>query len=246
MTVTLGVLNLVLGTVYTCYGLMTIVDLRRGWSTQGFSHFGMAWIAMAFTCGPHHLDHAIHSLVVGRMAGPLDLAAVIIGLPVGVVWFLLRVEALFGGAGDRFIAGTPRALAVAPVVGVVAAGSILSAAATVARGHGLNVQVLPNLFLLALYGAIAVVLTATQLRNHLVTGGWSLSGVSLAAVMFTCGQMHAVYAAYGQAGVYVVDTHGLTVAVASVPAAIYFLWVVVALHRGQLRDWNRRASLVSA
>lgn len=238
MTLAVGLLNLVLGTVYTCYGLMTIVDLRRGWATRGPSHFGFAWLAMAFTCGPHHLDHAAHVLLTDRPGGGLDLLAVLVGVPAGVSWFLLRVEAMFGGSGDRFLAGTPRWLMIAPVLGAVYSASLLTALGTLTRDGVLDVAVLPNVALLVLYGAIAFVLTSTQLRNHQVTGGWSLSGVSLAAVMFTCGYMHTVYAAYAQTGRYDVDVHGLSIAILAIPAAMYFLWVVVALHRGSLRDWN--------
>ena len=238
MTTTVGVLNLVLGTVYTCYGFMTIVDLRRGWATRGPSHFGFAWLAMAFTCGPHHLDHAAHVLLTDRPGGGLDLLAVIVGIPAGVSWFLLRVEALFGGKGDRFIDGTPRWLMVAPVLGAVYTASLFAALGTITRGGALEPAVLPNVALLVLYGAIAVVLTSTQLRNHQVTGGWSLSGVSLAGVMFTCGYMHTVHAAYAQSGRYDVDIHGFTIDTLAIPASIYFLWVVLALHRGALRDWN--------
>ncbi|HEV8626678.1 MAG TPA: hypothetical protein VG034_19700, partial [Acidimicrobiia bacterium] len=52
--------NLVLGVAYTGYGMMTAIEMKRDWRTFGFSHFGAAWICMAFTCGPHHLDHGLH------------------------------------------------------------------------------------------------------------------------------------------------------------------------------------------
>ena len=238
MTLAVGLLNLVLGSVYTSYGLMTIVDLRRGWATRGPSHFGFAWLAMAFTCGPHHLDHAAHVLLAGRPGGGLDVIAVAVGLPAGVAWFVLRVEAMFGGNGDRFFEGTPRWLLVAPVAGAIYTATLFTTLGTITRGGTLEPRVLPNIALLALYGAIAFVLTTTQLRNHQVTGGWSLSGVSLAAVMLTCGYMHTVHAAYAQTGRYDVDLHGLTIDILAIPAAGYFLWVVTALHRGTLRDWN--------
>lgn len=246
MTAAVGLLNLVLGCIYTCYGLMTIVDLRRGWSTRGPSHFGFAWIAMAFTCGPHHLDHGAHLLLTDRAGGGLDLLAVIVGLPAGVIWFWLRVEALLGGRGDRFIPGTPRWLMVAPILGAVYTATLFTVLGTITRGGDLDLRILPNLALLLLYGAIAVVLATTQLRNHDVTGGWSLSGVSLAAVMLTCAYMHTVFASYAQTGFYDLDRHGLVIDVVSVPAAAYFLWVVVALHRGRLRDWNSTKQAVHA
>ena len=35
--------NIGLGLIYTCYGVMTIIDLKNGWRTNGFSHFGLAY-----------------------------------------------------------------------------------------------------------------------------------------------------------------------------------------------------------
>ena len=107
MRIAVGVLNLVLGTVYIQYGTLTIIEMRRNWREMGFSHFGAAWIAMAYTCGPHHFVHGLHLLVAGRSAGVLDLVAVLAGFPAGVIWFLLRIEAFRGGRGDRFISGSP-------------------------------------------------------------------------------------------------------------------------------------------
>ena len=108
MTSTLiGVLNVLLGIAYTTYGLITIGDLKRGWKTMGFSHFGVAWVAMTFTCGPHHLVHGVHVLLEGRTGGPADLFVTVVGLPAGVAFLYLRFEAWLGGRGDRFISGTP-------------------------------------------------------------------------------------------------------------------------------------------
>src|SRR5437870_1072065 len=58
MTVAVAVANVLIGVVYCQYGTMTLIEMRRHWGEMGFSHFGAAWIAMAFTCGPHHLVHA--------------------------------------------------------------------------------------------------------------------------------------------------------------------------------------------
>jgi len=246
VTVVAGLLHLVIGVVYTSYGVMTAIDLRRGWAQRGFSHFGFAWLAMAFTCGPHHLDHALHVLAGDRGVPTLEVVALAVGLPAGVAWFLLRVEALFGGRGDRPVAGTPWWMAALPVAGGVYGTSVLLAMSDAARADRLDVRVAPNLALVGLYGAIGAVLAATQVRNHVVTGGWSVSGVSLAAVMFTCALMHGVYAAHANSGAAGVGVHGIGIDVASVPAAAYFLWVVLALHRGRLGDWNERAEPVPA
>ena len=242
MAVAVGALNLVLGTVYTCYGLLTAVDLRRGWSTRGFSHFGVAWLVMAFTCGPHHLDHGLHVLLGGRSGGWLDLAVVAAGFPFGVVWFLLRVEALLGGRGDRDVAGTPAWLAAAPTAAASYLVLVLAAVIGITgRADAVVARTVPNLLLVGLYAAIDMLLLRTQVRNRAVTAGWSVSGLSLAAVMLTCAVMHGVFVAYATTGRYDLDGHGLVIDTVAVPAAAYFLWVTYLLDRGWLRDWNDSA-----
>jgi hypothetical protein len=243
MTALVATTNLILGLVYFTYGVMTIIDLKRGWRQLGFSHFGMAWIAMAFTCGPHHLEHGQHVALWGRAGGALDLFAVLVGFPAGVVWFLLRVEAMTGGRGDRFISGTPAWVAAIPfaagaylAVVAVASAAILSTHAT------FTPRMTPNVLLLGVYSLIGYYLLRTQLASHAVTGGWSLSGMALTVVFPTCGLMHIAYVVYAAAGRYDVDVHGLVIDWLSVPAAIYFVWVVRSLYLGTVRDWNRGAA----
>ncbi|MEX0874281.1 MAG: hypothetical protein WD646_10150 [Actinomycetota bacterium] len=240
MTFTAGLLNVVLGLAYTTYGLITIVDLKRGWKTMGFSHFGAAWIAMAFTCGPHHLVHGTHLLFEGRMAGPLDLVAVAVGLPAGVVFLSLRAEATLGGRGDRFISGSPLWLRSLPTLAATYI-TILVVAVLRMSTYGLPDKVTPNIALIVLYFMIGYFLLRTQLRNRGVTQGWSASGVALTVVFPTCGLMHGVFALYAATGLYHdVDWHGLTIDWLAVPAAVYFLWVVRSLYRRSIRDWNRK------
>jgi hypothetical protein len=243
MRLAVGGLNILLGAVYTGYGVMTIIDLNREWNRRGFSHFGLAWIAMAFTCGPHHLEHGYHVAFAGRAGGPLDLFAVLVGLPAGVIWFLLRVEALAGGRGDRFVPGTPQGVGALPVVSTAYLAIYIGAAAIALRGGGdFGPKLVPNVLLLGLYGMIGYYLLRTQLANHDSLAGWSLSGLSLTVVFPTCGLMHAVSVIYAAAGRYDVDVHGLTIDWLAVPAAVYFLWVVRALHHGAFTDWNRGAT----
>jgi hypothetical protein len=238
-----GALNLLLGSVYTGYGVMTMIDLNREWNRRGFSHFGLAWIAMAFTCGPHHLEHGFHVAFAGRAGGPLDLLAVLVGLPAGVIWFLLRVEALAGGRGDRFVSGTPHAVGTLPAVATAYLAIYIGGAGLVLRGGGdFGPRLVPNVLLLGLYGVIGYYLLRTQLANRASLGGWSLSGLSLTVVFPTCGLMHAVSVVYALSGRYDVDVHGLTIDWLAVPAAVYFLWVVRALHHGAFNDWNRGAT----
>lgn len=242
MSTTVGILNLVLGAVYTSYGVMTVVDLKRGWRARGFSHFGAAWIFMAFTCGPHHLVHGAHVMFEGRDGGLLDLVAVAVGFPAGVIWFLLRVEAMTDGRGDRFVPGTPLWVEVLPTISGAYVVWLAAASIGVSGvGPEYSPAIAPNLVLIVLYGAIGAVLLRTQLANRGPSGGWSLSGLALTVVFPTCGLMHGVYAVYAGTGRYQADAHGLWIDSLSVPAAAYFLWVVSSLARGALRDWNAAA-----
>lgn len=224
-------LNLLLGLVYMSYGAMTIIDMRRGWDERGFSHFGLAWIAMAFTCGPHHFEHGLH-------------IAVVVGLPAGVTWFLLRVEALAGGRGDRFISGTPRWVSALPALSVVYLVLIVgSAGAVLSGGATFNPKMTPNVLLLGVYFLIGYYLARTQLRNRAPLGGWSVSGLSLTFVFPTCGLMHIAFVLYAAAGTYTVDTHGLVIDWLAVPAALYFVWVVRSMiYLETFEDWNRSSA----
>jgi hypothetical protein len=239
--VAVAALNIVLGLVYTSYGTMTIIDLKANWRRSGVSHFGLAWIAMAFTCGPHHLDHGLHALV-DHHGGAVDVYAVLIGFPAGVTWFLLRVEALRGGRGDRFISGTPTWIAALPAVFAAYTATVAIAVLQVVRHHPhFGPRYVPNLLLLGLYLLIGYYLLRTQLENRRPLGGWSLSGVALTLVFPTCGLMHAVHAAYAIGGHYEVDWHGLVIDWLSVPAAVYFVWVVRGLSAGARTDWTEGA-----
>ncbi len=242
--VAVAALNLLLGVVYISYGVMTIIDLRRGWDQRGFSHFGLAWIAMAFTCGPHHFEHGLHVALAGRAGGPLDLFAVIVGLPAGVIWFLLRVEALTGGRGDRFISHTPRWVAALPAVSVAYVVLLVGAAGAILRhGAEFGPKMTPNVLLLAVYFLIGYYLLRTQLRNHGPLGGWSVSGLSLTFVFPTCGLMHIAFVVYAASGRYAVDTHGLVIDWLAVPAALYFVWVVRSMiYLQTFEDWNRSSA----
>jgi hypothetical protein len=231
--------NIVLGLVYMQYGTMTLLEMIKSRRTMGFSHFGAAWIAMAFTCGPHHWFHGIHLLEWGGKGGPLDLIAVLVGFPAGVIWFGLRVEAYRGGRGDRHVAGTPHWIMALPTLAGVYVTALV-AAVIAANGAFVSpdLAVFANLLLVVLYSAIGYYLTRTQLANRRPLGGWSLSGLALAVIFPTCALMHGIYAFYLLNGSYPMDQHMLAIDLLAVPAAAYFLWVVHALYRGTFRDWN--------
>lgn len=242
MNAAVALVNVVLGIAYCGYGVMTAIEMKRDWRSFGFTHFGLAWLFMAFTCGPHHLIHGVHIALEGRQGGPLDLFSVVVGLPVGVIWLTLRVEAFAGGRGDRFIPGTPPWMRlIPPLVAVYVAGLVVTALA-VAGGFHMSALAVANVLLVVVYMAIGWFLLRTQLRNRGPMGGWSLSGVCLSAVFPTCALMHGVWALYSIRGIYEFDIHGLVNDWLSIPAALYFLWVVRGLYRDSRRDWNRVAS----
>lgn len=238
-TTALAVLSIVLGSVYTSYGLMTVYDLAKGWRHYGYSHFGLAWVAMAFTCGPHHLEHGLHLLSGDRGAGALELVTVIAGFPAGVVWFLLRCEAMIGGRGDRILrGGSPLVRALPYAAALYAAGFTVAAVAVLTGPEQFPPMVASNLLLVVLYGMIGWYLLRTQLATHRATGHWSLSGVALTVVFPTCAAMHGAWIVHQVAGRYEADVHTVVIDWLAVPAAAYFLWVVRGLHAGTVRDWN--------
>jgi hypothetical protein len=239
MIAVVAALNITLGLVYCQYGTMTIIEMKRGWRTLGFSHFGAAWIAMAFTCGPHHLVHGLNLALGGHPGGVLDSIVVLIGFPAGVIWFLLRVEAFRGGRGDRFIPGNPLWVLLLPTI----AGVYLTGVVAAIVGHNPDVHfawsAIPNVLLIGIYMTIGYYLLRTQLGNREPLGGWSLSGLALAIIFPTCAIMHAIFAYYAFTGLYGFTGGVFVIDCLAVPAGMYFLWVVHGLYRDAIRDWNR-------
>mgnify|MGYP001012914988 CR=1 FL=1 len=55
-----------------------------------------------------------------------------------------------------------------------------------------SVKFLANIFVVATYGMVGWYLADRQVRRYLTSDVWSLSGVSLTGVFFTCAQMHLI------------------------------------------------------
>lgn len=90
------------------------------------------------------------------------------------------------------------------------------------------------MFVTVIYGMVGWYLADRQVRHYFENGAWSLSGVALAGVFFTCAQMHLIDATTGGNRLMLVfDLIG-------VPASVYFLWVVKQVHNDFVSDWNRR------
>lgn len=238
MTLLAVLANGAMGVAYMVIGGLVVIDQARGFRRHGLSPIGLALVALAYTCGPHHLDHALH-LLHDRSAAPLDLLTVAVGLPPGAAFAALRVEAFTGGAGDRNVDGTPAWLALVPPLLALEVAVIFAGTSFTGDSLALRSDAVPNIVLVALYVAIAAVLTTTQLRVRSATGSWSVSGLSLAGIFATCAPMHAVVAFYTGTERYARDVHGLTIDWLAVPAGIFFLWVAWRLNTGELRDWNR-------
>lgn len=235
MNLTAGILSLALGLAYSGLGVITAYELTRHSPSRGFSYFGAGFLLMAATCGPHHLAHAEHLLIGGASASAPLLASLALGTPAGVIFILLRVEAAFGGRGDRLITGSPVWLALLPPLMLAAAGVIVFEAVEYTQDHGYNLAgVAPNVVLFANYMLVGIFTARTQLARRPVLGGWSLSGVAMAGVFSTCAVTHMV------AGLTAApDIHTLTLDNLGVPASLFFLWVVHRLHTHSLPDWNR-------
>ena len=239
MRASVATINMVVGSVYVALGVLIVVDLKLGWHLFGFSRFGGGLAAVAFTCGAHHLAHGQHVAFEGHDAGALDLVSVLVGLPFGLTWLLLRLEALAGGVGDRIILGNPRWLLAMPTAAAVYITALVSAGVIVGRGPlAIPLALTPHLLLVVIYARISWMLLRTQLLFHTESAGWSLSGCAMAGIFFTCSVMHAVLVLYGVAGRDVLDGHEFLIAVLGVPAGLYFLSVVRNLVKDEISDWN--------
>ena len=151
-----GILALATGLAYTALGVITVHELIRHRRDRGFSHFGLSFAVMAFTCGPHHLVHAYRHLVLREPAhGPMQ-AAMAIGAVPAVVFIALRLEAAFGGRGDRLVRNS-RAFELLPLVFVAAAGATVWEALRHTATMAVDLRaLLPNIVLFVNYALVGL------------------------------------------------------------------------------------------
>jgi hypothetical protein len=225
-----------LGLAYLGLAVIAVIEVAQARRTRGVSRFGLAYVAMAMSCGPHHILHGTEAIQGFNANWPM-VASVLIGLPAGVIFVGLRIEAMAGGRGDRHVRATPGLLMLGAVAFCFAAGVLVTVAVSDFGGghHPSLLAVAPNLFVTVTYLIVGVLLLRTQARRRVALEGWSLSGLSLGAIFPSCALMHLVYAlsARGDLTICPVDLFG-------VPASAYFLWVVHRLYKQSMVDWNRR------
>ncbi len=257
MGLVIGIGNLLIGVAYLGLGLLSAWETFSLHRYRGWSRFGIGFSLMAASCGPHHLIHGWHALREGSSSWPM-LAVALMGLPAGLTFVGLRIETALGGRGDRRF-GSSRYWAVSLVAAfAISVGGLTGwtlarpysafpdlamctalglSAASAAPGAVFDFTTatfLTNLFVVVTYGMVGWYLADYQVRRHVAEGDWSLSGVSLSGVFFTCALMHLIYAT--------TERHSATLAfdLIGVPASVYFLWIVKRVHQDSVVDWNRR------
>ena len=255
MVLVVGIGNLLIGMAYVTLGLLSAWEAARHYRHRGLSRFGLGFSLMAASCGPHHLIHGWHVLQGGAVSAAM-LAVTLTGLPAGIVFCWLRVEAMRNGRGDRTMAingSVMGSVAVASLIGVSGlAGAAMSTPPDPellicssqslgswfqgsGDGWGPSLVFFSNLWVTFTYAMVGWYLGDTQIRRYVATRSWSLSGLALTGVFPSCAAMHLIMAlTNGQA------TSTLWVDLIGVPASVYFLWVVKRLHADSAIDWNRR------
>ncbi|HEX7914802.1 hypothetical protein [Rudaea sp.] len=252
----IGLGNLLIGAAYSGLGLLSLWEAISQYRWRGLSRFGPGFSLMAASCGPHHLVHGWHVLREGGVSMPM-LEVTLIGLPAGIVFCWLRVEAMFGGRGDRTIVMPLRTLALLATVFFVAVGWLANAAldAPLSTDQAMctpkgiryaaaglfpltgfvSAGMFSNVFVTVTYSLVGWYLFETQVRRYAAGQQWSLSGLALTAVFPTCAAMHLIHAlSFGS------HDAMLPFDLLGVFASIYFLWVVRCVYQDAVVDWNRR------
>ena len=257
MSLVIGFGNLAIGLAYIGLGTLGAWETISLHRYRGWSRFGIGFSLMAASCGPHHLVHGWHVLQGETVSWPM-FAATLIGLPSGLIFVMLRLEAMWGGQGERTIIASPDRVAMLAgaftlVAGGLAAGAVAQPGAealwqVVCTSAGLatrapamasgidftSITFAANLFVTVTYGMVGWYLADSQVRRYLANGAWSLSGIALTGVFFTCAQMHLIDATTrGDNVMLIFDLIGI-------PVSVYFLWVVKLVYNDSVTDWNRR------
>jgi len=256
MSIVIGLSNILAGLAYAGLGTLSAWETISLHRYRGWSRFGIGFSLMAVSCGPHHLIHGWHVLQGASVSWPM-LTATLIGLPAGLTFVYLRLEAACGGQGDRSISISPQWVVLSVgiltlVAGWLAAWTIVQSpelgsalqflcgpSGSVSGGGGPGIDVasvdfFANVFVTITYGMVGWYLADHQARRYLTDGAWSLSGIALSGVFFTCAQMHFVNAFTPG------DEVRLVIDLIGIPASVYFLWIVKQVHNDSVLDWNRR------
>jgi hypothetical protein len=236
MTTVVGLLHLATAIAYLILMVIAVLEQRKPARVTPFS---AALTVMFSGCGLHHAVHAEHALVFGREVSPLALPSLAVAAIPSMIFLALRFEALRGGRGDRMIVATPAWLGLVPITAALVSGAVLTPAIAAAARDGIDTPaVLANLVLFVTYSMAGWYLMRTQVARRPVRGGWSLSGISLAAIFPLCAFAHVVNSLVTTG-----DVHSLFVDLYQTPASIWFLWTVRTLHRRGRRELTRRPAV---
>lgn len=237
----------------------------RLWKVRGqivtSGHRLMLWglLAMAASCGPHHLDLGAHMMFYGHPTTPIDMTAIVLAFPWAVSWTWFRLGQVFPWEptptdlpgrydlelatkrpwwhppGDHLVSGekTWPSVLLGGMLGYMVAVMITTFVLVQQAGvHDHLITWGPQILLLVLYCAIGYLLWSAQYERRARVGSWSLASLSLAVIFPTCAISHWTYATAVARGVYPVQDWHTTVAdLYGVLAAVFFLFVAINQRR---------------
>ncbi len=199
MTRAIIVFHLAIGLIAILFALLALVESLRSACLAAHRRFGLALSTLAATAAAHYV---IAGLTGGDRAqgsvGPRFVAVALALLPVAV-FFWLRVEAYFDGAGDRFLDGKPAWILLLPSLVAGVAGAVLVTAwmnpppiMPESTALGLRwLAVLPSILLVGTSIAVGWSLMRGQQTRHAVLGGWSMSGLAVTLIFPTSAVAYA-------------------------------------------------------
>lgn len=226
--------NVALAAVYLALAGVAAAEMIQGRTRRGLTRFGVGFTAVMGTSGLVRLAAA-----QSAPSQPV-LVAVAMGFGPASLFLWLRLERHLGGRGERFIAGTPPVVALVPLVVAFIAGANYAVAGFdwPIRRNVVPVRFVADVVLVATHLAIAWVYARTQTLRRTTVGGWSLTGLAVAVIFPTHATVHGVH------GLIDADAEHLTlVTVLAVPAALWFLWSLLQVHRDAVADWHRHTRL---